>query len=163
MNGQSCGETLLKCWGEWTRRETEAIQAADWPRLQTYQEAKREWQARVAQSSACSLTNAYGQCLAQQETYACTTQTIQEGCAQESVQVICPGSPSGIRCLDPNDCADTTAVPSTDMALAASHIASLNPHRRRESLLQPPALFTFPQDLLAVVIQCRSQPPPHAP
>lgn len=83
-------------------------------------------QGCTLQSSACALTNAYGLCLARQETYACTTQTIQEGCAQESVQVICPGSPTGIRCLDPNDCADTTSVPSTDMALAASHVASLN-------------------------------------
>jgi hypothetical protein len=83
-------------------------------------------QGCTLQSSTCSLTNAYGQCLAEQQTYACTTQTIQEGCAQESVQVICPGSPSGIRCLDPTDCADTTSIPSTDMALAASHMASLN-------------------------------------
>ncbi len=83
-------------------------------------------QGCTLQSSTCALTNAYGQCLAEQQTYACTTQTIQEGCAQESVQVICPGSPSGIRCLDPTDCADTTSVPSMDMALATSHMASLN-------------------------------------
>ncbi|MEW6682649.1 MAG: conjugal transfer protein TraN [Nitrospirota bacterium] len=83
-------------------------------------------QGCTLQSNACSLTNAYSQCLAQQENYACATQTIQEGCAQESVQVICPDSPTGIRCLDPTDCADTTSVPSTDMALATSHIASLN-------------------------------------
>ncbi|MFQ5779182.1 MAG: conjugal transfer protein TraN [Nitrospiria bacterium] len=76
--------------------------------------------------SICSLKNQYGQCLTRQETYACTTETTKEGCAEESVQVICPGSPEGIRCLDPNECADTTSQPSTQMTLAASHMGGLN-------------------------------------
>jgi hypothetical protein len=79
------------------------------------------------QGSACAITNAYGQCLSQQENYTCTTQTSTPGCAQESVQTICPGAPTGIRCLnDPDTCADTTSVPSADLALAASHLSSLN-------------------------------------
>ena len=76
--------------------------------------------------STCALTDQYGLCLTEHQTYTCAAETRLEGCAQESVQVICPGSPDGIRCLDPNECADTTSIPSGDLALAASHMQSLN-------------------------------------
>lgn len=80
----------------------------------------------VFQGSSCLLSNEYGQCFSRQESYACTTQTLQERCAREGVEVICPGSLEGIRCLDPNECADTTSIPNTDMPLAASQMGALN-------------------------------------
>ena len=83
-------------------------------------------QGCTLQSDTCALANPYGDCLSQQEVYACTTQTIKEGCGQEAVQVVCPQAPTGIRCLDPTECADTTSVPDTDLALAASNMDSLN-------------------------------------
>lgn len=84
-------------------------------------------QGCTLKESACAITNTYGQCISWQETYTCITQTVQEGCAAESVQVICPQAPSGIRCLDdPDACADTTSIPSQDLALATSNMEGLN-------------------------------------
>ncbi|WP_168062786.1 conjugal transfer protein TraN [Candidatus Manganitrophus noduliformans] len=74
---------------------------------------------------SCLLSNAYGQCFSRQESYACTTQTHQERCAEEGIETICPGSVEGIRCLDPNECADTASIPNTDLPLAASNIGAL--------------------------------------
>src|SRR5437773_10556166 len=36
-------------WGEWTRREGDAIQAADWMHVRQCQEAKRHLQTRILQ------------------------------------------------------------------------------------------------------------------
>lgn len=84
-------------------------------------------QGCILQNSACAITNTYGQCISWQETYSCTTQSLKEGCAAESVQVFCPQAPSGIACLDnPGACADTTSIPSQDLALAASNMEGLN-------------------------------------
>lgn len=77
------------------------------------------------QGAGCLLANEYGQCFSRQESYTCTTQTLQERCAQEGVEVICPGTLEGIRCLDPNECADTTSIPNTGMPLAASQMGAL--------------------------------------
>jgi len=77
-------------------------------------------------SSTCAATDQYGLCLTQNEIYACTVQTLEQGCAQESTQVICPGSLDGIRCLNPSECADTASTPSGDLALAASNMQSLD-------------------------------------
>jgi len=76
------------------------------------------------QSSGCSLSNQYGQCITREEAYACTTQTIQEGCAREVTQVSCPNSPT-IMCLNPEDCFDTSSPKDPNMALAASHMNAL--------------------------------------
>jgi len=77
------------------------------------------------QGSNCLLSNASGQCFSRQESYVCTTQTLQERCAEEGIETICPESLEGIRCLDPNECAETTSIPNTDLPLAASQMGAL--------------------------------------
>jgi hypothetical protein len=83
-------------------------------------------QGCLLETESCALTDENGLCISRQQIYACTTQTIQEGCAEERIETICPSAPQGIRCMDPNECADTTSIPNQDLALAASHLASLN-------------------------------------
>jgi hypothetical protein len=93
------------------------------------------------QGQGCALRNSYGLCLTQQETYACTTQTTQPGCAKEEIQTICPGAPDGIRCMNPSDCADITSPPSGDLALATSHMESLGA-AQNDHTTNPLVIFT---------------------
>lgn len=78
----------------------------------------------VLQSSQCVLSNSFGQCLDQKNSYACTSSTVESRCAQEVTQVTCPQSPT-VLCLNPADCFDTSSPKNTDMALAVSNMQGL--------------------------------------
>lgn len=99
------------------------------------------------QGSACLLSNEAGQCFTRQETYACTTQTTREGCAEERMETLCPQTPEGIRCLDPNECADTTSTPNSGFPLAASQMGALASVENDHTAAEPVIIFTGSREL----------------